>query len=58
MIHTEDAVFLHEQLQGVKNVLETQPESTSKWNKFVSYTKEMDNIRNEKFSSVFGFEIQ
>jgi hypothetical protein len=57
MIHTKDAVDLHKQLQGVKNVLETQPESNAKWAKFVSYTKELDNIRGENFESVFGFEL-
>ena len=57
MIHTKDAVDLHEQLQGIKTVLETQPESSAKWNKFVSYTRELDNIRNEEFESVFGFKL-
>ena len=57
MIHTKDAVDLHKQLQGIKAVLETQPESSSKWNKFVSYTRELDKIRNEEFESVFGFKL-
>jgi sulfatase maturation enzyme AslB (radical SAM superfamily) len=57
MRHINDAVDLHEQLQGIKTVLETQPESNAKWNKFVSYTRELDKIRNEEFESVFGFKL-
>jgi hypothetical protein len=57
MLHINDAIDLHEQLQGIKTVLETQPESNIKWNKFVSYTQEMDKIRNEEFESVFGFNL-
>ena len=57
MLHINDAIDLHEQLQGIKTVLETQPESNIKWNNFVSYTQEMDEIRNEGFESVFGFKL-
>jgi organic radical activating enzyme len=57
MRHINDAIDLHEQLQGIKTVLETQPESNIKWNKFVSYTQEMDVIRDEEFESVFGFKL-
>lgn len=52
-----DARELHAQLVGVKKILETTPENKDLWSIFKLYTKQMDDIRGESFSSVFGFEL-
>lgn len=57
MTQTKDAVDLYEQLQSIKTLLETQPENNYRWNEFVSYTRELDKIRNEEFESVFGYRL-
>lgn len=53
----DDAVHIKSQLIGLCELLKTEPENRSNWEKFKLFTQEMDQIRGENFSSVFGFEL-
>lgn len=57
MPNKEDIKTLISQLVSLKTVLETQQANKDVWSSLVRRTQMVDDARNQKFQSVYGFEL-